>query len=79
MSDSSRWEEYKDDLFDGVIDGDEPAVSKLTQDALDDGMPAAEVLYDALIPALEEVGSLFEKGEYFVPEMLVGVHVKLSG
>ncbi|MCP4168216.1 MAG: hypothetical protein GY759_20315 [Chloroflexi bacterium] len=79
MSDSSQWEELKDRLYDGVIDGDEPVVSQLTQDALDDGMPAEEVLYDALIPALEEVGTLFEQGEYFVPEMLTGAKAMKSG
>ena len=29
------------------------------------------ILFDALIPALEEVGRLFEEGSYFVPEMLI--------
>jgi 5-methyltetrahydrofolate--homocysteine methyltransferase len=29
------------------------------------------ILFDALIPALEEVGRLFEEGTFFVPEMLV--------
>ncbi len=79
MSDSKRREELKDDLYDNVLDGDEQAVAKLTQEALDDGMPAEEVLYDALIPALEEVGSLFEAGDYFVPEMLTGAKAMKAG
>src|SRR5204862_7562187 len=28
-------------------------------------------LYDALIPSLEEVGARFERGDFFVPEMLI--------
>ena len=79
MSDSDRREELKDDLFDNVLDGDAQAVAKLTQEALDDGMPAEEVLYEALIPALEEVGSLFEAGDYFVPEMLTGAKAMKAG
>ncbi len=79
MSDLSHWDDLKDQLYDGVIDGNEPAVSRLTQDALGEGMPASEVLYDALIPALEEVGKLFERGEYFVPEMLTGAKAMKSG
>ncbi|MEA3337343.1 MAG: uroporphyrinogen decarboxylase family protein [Chloroflexota bacterium] len=79
MSDSSRWEELKDQLYDGVIDGDEHSVSELTREALAEGMGAEEVLYDALLPALEEVGELFEKGEYFVPEMLTGAKAMKSG
>jgi 5-methyltetrahydrofolate--homocysteine methyltransferase len=29
------------------------------------------LLYEALIPALEEVGARFERGDFFVPEMLI--------
>ena len=29
------------------------------------------MLFDALIPSLEEVGARFERGDYFVPEMLI--------
>ena len=29
------------------------------------------MLFDALIPSLEEVGARFERGDFFVPEMLV--------
>ena len=29
------------------------------------------LLYDALIPSLEEVGARFERGDFFVPEMLI--------
>ena len=72
-------EELKDDLFDSIIDGDEPTASALTQEGLAEGIPAAEILYDALIPALEEVGSLFEKGTYFVPEMLLGAKAMKAG
>ena len=35
------------------------------------GMDPLDILFGALIPSLQEVGRLFEIGEYFVPEMLV--------
>ena len=34
-------------------------------------MDPSSMLYDALIPSLEEVGARFERGDYFVPEMLI--------
>ena len=34
-------------------------------------MGPESMLYDALIPSLEEVGARFERGDYFVPEMLI--------
>lgn len=72
-------EEIKDQLYDGVIDGDDEVVIQLTQEALTGGLEAEEILYEALIPALEEVGALFERGEYFVPEMLVGAKAMKGG
>jgi len=69
----------KDQLYDGVIDGDEAVVAGLTHEALDAGLAAGSVLYDALIPALQEVGALFERGEYFVPEMLTGAKAMKAG
>ena len=34
-------------------------------------MEPQSLLFDALIPSLEEVGARFERGDYFVPEMLI--------
>src|ERR671918_34231 len=36
-----------------------------------DGLEPERMLYDGLIPSLEEVGARFERGDYFVPEMLI--------
>lgn len=58
-------------IYDGVVEGDNATVSKLVQDALDAGTSAPLILNDALIPAMAEVGRLFEEGEFFVPEMLI--------
>ena len=41
------------------------------KDGLAQGMAPERMLYDALIPSLEEVGARFERGDYFVPEMLI--------
>ena len=34
-------------------------------------MEPQNLLFDALIPSLEEVGARFERGDFFVPEMLI--------
>jgi 5-methyltetrahydrofolate--homocysteine methyltransferase len=67
----SRQQEILDELYNYTLDGESKPVAALTQEGLDLGMGPLTLLYDALIPALEEVGRLFEIGEYFVPEMLV--------
>jgi methylmalonyl-CoA mutase cobalamin-binding domain/chain len=58
-------------LYDRTLVGDKPAVVELTQQGLDAGVAPEQMLFDALIPALEEVGARFERGDFFVPEMLI--------
>ena len=67
----SRQDEILDELYDNTIDGERETVVALTNEGLELGMDPLAILIDALIPALEEVGRLFEAGTFFVPEMLV--------
>jgi 5-methyltetrahydrofolate--homocysteine methyltransferase len=67
----TREEEILDRLYEHTLNGEPKPVVALTQEALELGMSPLTILFEALIPALEEVGRLFEQGEYFVPEMLM--------
>jgi len=58
-------------LFDNTLIGNAPAVKDLTNEGLGMDMDPETLLYDALIPSLEEVGARFERGDFFVPEMLI--------
>ena len=58
-------------LYDETMVGNGPAVIELTRKGLDDGLTPSQLLFDALIPSLEEVGARFERGDFFVPEMLI--------
>ena len=58
-------------LYDETLVGNGPRVLELTRQGLDEGMTPESMLFDALIPSLEEVGARFERGDFFVPEMLV--------
>ena len=58
-------------LYDETMVGNKPAVLELTQSGIDSGLPPERMLFEALIPSLEEVGARFERGDWFVPEMLV--------
>jgi corrinoid protein of di/trimethylamine methyltransferase len=66
-----RQEEILDGLYEHTLVGNAAEVKQLTQEGIDLGMDPVEILFDGLIPSLQEVGRLFEIGEYFVPEMLV--------
>lgn len=64
-------EEIIEALFNETMAGNGPRVIELTNQGLAEGMTPSQILFDALIPSLEEVGARFERGDYFVPEMLI--------
>ncbi|MBN2447052.1 MAG: corrinoid protein [Phycisphaerae bacterium] len=54
-----------------VINCDEEQAPKLVEQALTEGLPAAQILNEGLLVGMTEVGRLFREGEYFVPEVLI--------
>ncbi len=64
-------EEILKGLYDETLVGNAPKVLSLTNEGLDMGMEPQSMLFEALIPSLEEVGARFERGDFFVPEMLI--------
>ena len=58
-------------LYDNTVLGRAPEVKTLTQAGLEQGLDPVKLLYEALLPALQEVGRRFEVGDFFVPEMLM--------
>jgi methylmalonyl-CoA mutase cobalamin-binding domain/chain len=64
-------EEILQGLYDETLVGNAPRVLELTEEGLGLGMEPQSLLFDALIPSLEEVGARFERGDFFVPEMLI--------
>ena len=52
-------------LYDRTLVGDKPAVVALTQQGIELGLEPETMLFEALIPALEEVGARFERGDFF--------------
>ena len=64
-------EEILTGLYENTLTGNAPEVLRLTNEGLANEMNPETMLYEALIPALEEVGARFERGDFFVPEMLI--------
>ncbi|HEY6493608.1 MAG TPA: corrinoid protein [Trebonia sp.] len=64
-------DELLGELYDKTLSGNRPDVLDLTREGLAAGLGPETLLYEALIPALEEVGARFERGDFFVPEMLI--------
>ncbi len=64
-------EEILKGLYEETLVGNAPRVLELTHAGLEAGLTPDSMLFDALIPSLEEVGARFERGDFFVPEMLI--------
>ena len=59
------------DLYDAILDGDAKRAVILTKQAIAENCNPSEVINGTMIPAMAEVGRLYEQEEYFVPEMLL--------
>lgn len=67
------------DIFTAIIDGKAPVVQEKVKAALESGLEPAAILNDGMIAAMREVGRRFEKGTYYVPEMLVSARAMKQG
>jgi 5-methyltetrahydrofolate--homocysteine methyltransferase len=64
-------EEILKGLYEQTILGKAPDVKALTEAGIGIQLDPVVMLYQALLPALQEVGRRFEIGDFFVPEMLM--------
>lgn len=60
----------KEKLYADVLKGNGGSIVEDTKKALADGHEAKELLDDVLLAAINEVGELFDKGKYFLPQLI---------
>ena len=68
-------EEMFKKLAQAIIDGEPEDAVELAQAALEQGLDAMECINQGLMPGIQEVGELFSKGDYFLPELIIGADV----
>jgi 5-methyltetrahydrofolate--homocysteine methyltransferase len=71
--------EFLENIKQSILDGDLESCQKSVQAPMDAKISADDILKNGLVPAMAEVGRLFEEGEYFVPEMLVAARAMQGG
>jgi len=69
--DGDRRDEILQQLSEGVVRFDEEQVIQASRRALDEGINALTAIVEGLSPGMETVGDLFQRKEYFVPEVLM--------
>jgi 5-methyltetrahydrofolate--homocysteine methyltransferase len=58
-------------LKEAILKGNHKIAAELTRAALEGGADPMDLVSNYMIPAMDEVGRLFEYEEYFVPELLM--------
>jgi 5-methyltetrahydrofolate--homocysteine methyltransferase len=66
-------------IQESVIEGDKSSVQAKVNEALQANLPAEAILNEGLISAMQEVGERFERGDFYVPEMLIAARAMQSG
>jgi len=59
--------------------GSTPKVKKLVQAAVEEGVPAEQILTEGLISGMSEIGELFKNNEVYVPEVLISARAMYAG
>lgn len=72
-------EELHEKLKNGVIEYQEEEVQEAAQAVLDEGYDPLEAIMDGLAAGMEVVGDLYDRNEYFVPEVLMCADALYAG
>ena len=66
-------------LYNAVMKGNRNGIVDITNKAIEAGEDASELLNEVLLPAINAVGDLFDKGKYFLPQLIASAEaMKLS-
>jgi 5-methyltetrahydrofolate--homocysteine methyltransferase len=62
---------FSQKLFDAIVDGKVAVAEALVREEVAAGANPTALIADTMIPAMDEVGKLFQEEEYFVPELML--------
>ena len=66
-------------IYQDVMKGNRKQIREHTKEAVESGQAPEHILNDMLLPAINEVGELFDKGKYFLPQLIASAEaMKLS-
>ncbi len=66
-------------IYQDVMKGNRKQIVMHTKEAVKEGVKPSDILNEMLLPAINEVGELFDKGRYFLPQLIASAEaMKLS-
>ena len=66
-------------IYDAVMKGDKEGIPLLIEDAIGEGMIYGDIVDKFLIPAINEVGKLFDEKKYFLPQLIQSAEAMKKG
>lgn len=57
-------------MRDSILEGDEELAAELAESSLNNNMDLAKVMNEGFLKGIQEVGELYQAGEYFLPELV---------
>jgi len=72
-------EEMYKKLAQSVIDGESEDAVELAKQALEQGLDPLACISKGLTKGIQDVGELFAKGEYYLPELIIGADAMKAG
>ncbi|MFS8501255.1 MAG: cobalamin-dependent protein, partial [Caldicoprobacter sp.] len=71
LNEAAEKEKAAQQVFDAVVKGDHHGIVSIVEDALARDISPRILMDEYLIPAITHVGELFERKEYFLPQLLM--------
>jgi 5-methyltetrahydrofolate--homocysteine methyltransferase len=68
-----------DPVFQAILDGDRDGVEAVLSRALEEGGDARKIVDEIMIPAITEVGELFDRREFFLPQLIASAEAMKKG
>lgn len=66
-------------IYDAVLKGDKENIGILIEKAIDEKMPMQDIIDQYLIPAINQVGKLFDEKRYFLPQLIQSAETMKAG
>lgn len=66
-------------IYEAVLKGEKEDIQVYIQQALDEGMKPFSIVDELLIPAINKVGELYDKKEYFLPQLILSAEAMKTG
>jgi 5-methyltetrahydrofolate--homocysteine methyltransferase len=71
--------QWMDEIFQDILEGNAKEAKAKVEAALAANLDPADILNQGMVSAMAEVGRRFERGDYFVPEMLISARAMKEG